>query len=198
MHRGYVKLWRKIKDSFIWEDPEALKLWLHLLMEANYQDREHIFNGKVEKIKRGELICGRHSLESQLGINESKIYRLLNIMEKEQLIEQRKTNVFTLISIVKYQDYQSNEQQNEQPANNQRTTSEQPVNTPKEVISINNTLKNKTFSPPSVEEVKDYLLEKNITSIDPIKFVAHYESTGWVRGKNKIKNWKACVYTWLK
>ncbi len=54
------------------------------------------------------------------------------------------------------------------------------------------------FTPPTVDEVKDYLLEKNITSIDPIKFVAHYESTGWVRGKNKIKNWKACVYTWLK
>jgi len=53
------------------------------------------------------------------------------------------------------------------------------------------------FTPPSVEEVKQYCQErKNI--IDPQSFVDHYEANGWIRGKTKIKDWKACIRTWEK
>ena len=51
------------------------------------------------------------------------------------------------------------------------------------------------FTPPTVEEVKKYCEERG-NSVDPVKFVNHYESIGWMRGKNKIKNWKSCVITW--
>ena len=198
MHRGYIKLWRKTKDSFIWEDSEILKIWIHLLMEANHENKEHIFNGKVEKIKRGSLICGRISLSNELGIHESKIYRSLAILEKEQLIEQQKTNLYTIVSIVKYNKYQSNEQQTEQPANNQRTTSEQPANTPKALRSINKNLK-EVCTKPTVEEIQNYCLERN-NGIDPKYFFDKNEGIGWVVGKNKtpMKDWKAVIRTWEK
>lgn len=32
--------------------------------------------------------------------------------------------------------------------------------------------------------------------LDGQKFIDHYEANGWMRGKNKIKDWKACVRTW--
>ena len=54
--------------------------------------------------------------------------------------------------------------------------------------------KNK-FIPPTIEEVETFCKERE-NNIDPVKFVAHYTATGWMRGKNKIKNWKACVVTW--
>ena len=138
MHRGYIKLWRKVEDSFLMLDSEAFHLWFVLLMLANHQDKEHLFNAQKVIIKRGQLISGRHSLSDRTSINESKVYRLLELFEHEQLIEQQKNNRYSIISILNYNEYQSNEQQNEQPVNNQRTTSEQPVNTPKELISIKN------------------------------------------------------------
>ena len=52
------------------------------------------------------------------------------------------------------------------------------------------------FEKPTIESIKKYLQEKNITSVDAEKFFYHYESNGWMRGKNKIKPWKACVNTW--
>lgn len=58
--------------------------------------------------------------------------------------------------------------------------------------------KERNFVPPTIEEVRSFITEKGIVGVDPIKFVAHYETTGWMRGKNKIKNWKACIYTWVK
>ena len=52
------------------------------------------------------------------------------------------------------------------------------------------------FSPPTVEDVQGYCLERN-NGIDPHRFVDFYEANGWTQGKGKpIKDWKAAVRTW--
>jgi hypothetical protein len=51
------------------------------------------------------------------------------------------------------------------------------------------------FTPPTLQEVTDYCKERG-TGVNPQKFLDHYEANGWMRGKNKIKSWKACVRTW--
>jgi len=53
----------------------------------------------------------------------------------------------------------------------------------------------KVFVPPDVSEVAAYCKERG-NGIDPQQFVDHYEANGWMRGKTKVKNWKACVRTW--
>lgn len=53
----------------------------------------------------------------------------------------------------------------------------------------------KRFVPPTVEEVAQYIAEKGYT-FDAETFVAFYESKGWVVGKAKMKDWKACCRTW--
>lgn len=51
------------------------------------------------------------------------------------------------------------------------------------------------FTPPTLQEVILYCRERQ-NIVDPNKFINHYEANGWMRGKNKIKDWKACVRTW--
>lgn len=53
------------------------------------------------------------------------------------------------------------------------------------------------FVPPTVEEVSAYCRERE-NSVDAQSFVDHYQANGWMRGKNKIRDWKACVRTWEK
>ena len=55
----------------------------------------------------------------------------------------------------------------------------------------------KRFIPPQLHEVSQYCIERN-NGIDAQKFIDHYSTNGWMRGKNKIKDWKACVRTWEK
>ena len=51
------------------------------------------------------------------------------------------------------------------------------------------------FKKPTLDEVKNYcILRKN--NIEAESFIDFYESKGWQIGKNKMKNWKACVRTW--
>lgn len=55
----------------------------------------------------------------------------------------------------------------------------------------------KAFVKPTVEEVAAYCKERN-NGIDAEAFVAHYESNGWLVGKNPMKNWHMAVITWEK
>jgi hypothetical protein len=56
-------------------------------------------------------------------------------------------------------------------------------------------LTKKQFIPPSVEEVLAYCQQRG-NAVDADAFVAYYQSVGWMRGKNAIRDWQACVRTW--
>ena len=55
--------------------------------------------------------------------------------------------------------------------------------------------KDRVNIPPTLEEVSAYCEERH-NNIDPQVFIDFYESKGWYVGKNKMKDWKACVRTW--
>lgn len=125
---------RSIKcKAFYSKDSEKVHLWVHLLLSANWKEKEEILGGKPIICNPGQFTTGRKQLSMQTGISESKIERLLTYFEKiEQQIEQQKTSTNRLISVLNWDKFQSNEQQDEQQVNNDRTTSEQQVNTLKE------------------------------------------------------------------
>ena len=64
--------------------------------------------------------------------------------------------------------------------------------------SIDNNIKvgkRTNFKPPTLREVEDYCKERG-NNVNPQRFIDFYESKGWMVGKNKMKDWKACVRTW--
>ena len=48
---------------------------------------------------------------------------------------------------------------------------------------------------PTLEEVSAYCKERG-GIINPEAWLAHYESNGWMVGKNHMKDWKKAVITW--
>ena len=57
--------------------------------------------------------------------------------------------------------------------------------------------KPKRFTPPSLEDVQAYCLERN-NNVDAERFIDYYQSNGWMVGRNKMKDWKSAVRTWEK
>ena len=51
------------------------------------------------------------------------------------------------------------------------------------------------FTPPTLEEVKAYCLERG-NNVDAQRFIDYYTANGWKVGKNSMKDWKAAVRTW--
>jgi hypothetical protein len=58
-------------------------------------------------------------------------------------------------------------------------------------------IRKKVFVKPTIEEVMAYCDERK-NDVNPISWYNHYEATGWMIGKNKMKDWKAAVRTWEK
>ena len=54
----------------------------------------------------------------------------------------------------------------------------------------------KIFKPPTLKEVQDYI-DQNNYQVDPEDFINFYTSKDWMIGKNKMKDWKAAVRTWV-
>ena len=66
----------------------------------------------------------------------------------------------------------------------------------KNVIEIETTTtKEKKFVKPSLEEIKNYCLERK-NKIDAERFFDYYESKGWKVGKAPMKDWQAAIRTW--
>lgn len=59
----------------------------------------------------------------------------------------------------------------------------------------------KRFKPPNAEEVAAYMAEINYPALvqeESETFIDHYTGNGWMRGKNKVKDWKSVVRTWKR
>jgi hypothetical protein len=129
---SFIKIDRDILSSYCFANANHLKIWLWLLVKANYKKafvplKIGIGYTTVE-VNRGQLLFGRHKAEEELGIDGSLIYRVLNKFEELGQINIVSNNQYSIITICKYDTYQSYDKDDEQPLNNQRTSNEQPMN----------------------------------------------------------------------
>lgn len=206
---GYFKVYRKITESQVFAHQTALKIWIWCLAKASYRERYvNLKSGKGEisvKIKAGEFLFGRFRAEEELSIDGSTIYKWIQRFASKEysMITIKSNNQYSIISICNWEDYQQDISDSvatkEQPMSNQVTAKEQPSNTNKKDKNIKESIedRSKKFTPPSVEEISAFILEKNY-KIDAEYFHAHYTSNGWKVGKSSMKDWHAAVVTWVK
>lgn len=55
----------------------------------------------------------------------------------------------------------------------------------------------KRFVKPTLKELRDYIFEEGINAEAEAIF-DYYEANGWNVGKNKMKDWRACVRNWAR
>lgn len=187
---GFITLSRKLQKNNLWLSEVFTRgqAWVDLLMLANYADGFIIVRGVQVDIKRGQCGWSENRLAERWRWSRGKVRRFLKLLEGERQVVQQKSKITSIISITKYEEYQS--------ADNRRTTDGTTDGTLRTKDNKKNN-KTYTFKPPKVEEVKAYCEERK-NSVNPEIFVDFYTASNWMRGKNKIKDWKACVRTWEK
>ena len=67
-----------------------------------------------------------------------------------------------------------------------------------ETETENKVKRSKKFTPPTLEEVKEYCKQRG-SHIDPEVFWSTYDSQGWIKKNGlSIQNWKSTIITWEK
>jgi hypothetical protein len=201
-HRGYVLVWRKLKDSFIFSDSETLHVWIYILLHANWKEKEILLENKKEIIKRGEFITSQVKISEKTGINRIKVNRILKVLKNEQLIEQQTTNRFTRIKVINYDKYQKTEQQTEQQVNSKRTANEQQVNTTNNNKNYNNYKKKKRGKHSSINDLQEKDFEEIARKYGvKKKFVTEKfdDLNNYCKSKGKrYKNYKRALMNFVK
>lgn len=126
MASGYVKTYRSLTEWEWYTDSNTKSLFIHCLLKANHTDRN--YQGML--VERGSFLTGRKKLAQELGLSEQQIRTSIKRLKSTNEITTTSTNEGTLITVVKWGDYQVSEdnanQQNNQPTN-QQLTNDQPA-----------------------------------------------------------------------
>lgn len=117
MHRGYVKLWRRLLASELWTQEKFTRgqAWVDLILLANHKPGSIRVRGARVSVARGQLGYSELSLAKRWKWSRGKVRRFMSELASNpiQQIEQQKTSLTSLISIVNYDQYQGDGQRTE-------------------------------------------------------------------------------------
>lgn len=111
MAYGWISIHRKIQDNLIWNDKPFNRgaAWIDLLLLANHEDRQVLFNGNAIRVKRGEKITSLRQLSERWGWSITKVKKFLNLLSDEKMISYKSDSKKTVYNIVNYEVYQDSE-----------------------------------------------------------------------------------------
>lgn len=129
---GYALLHRKIMDVPFYKDAEAAHLWVHLILKAKHTPEYVMTDAGEILVGRGKLLGGRNSLAFETGLKPDRVQYLLRKFKKLGMIDWVSHGKFSVFSVEKYDDYQSNFV----PADYQQITTSKPAIS----MSVSNTV----------------------------------------------------------
>ena len=212
---GWIKLHRKIQDHwlFSFSEPDKALAFIDLVLSASFDNGTVMIKGRTYHIKRGQFLVAQTTLQKRWKWSQNKVKRFLNLLKNERMVDIETDERASIITICNYSDYQGGERAVERPNERagertvERATDEQSndikrskeLQEGKEVKKKDNSQQADRFTPPTVNQVDEYMQSICKGSYDEAeKFVNFYESKGWLVGKVKMKSWQAAVRNWVK
>lgn len=187
---GFIYLHRSMLEWEWYKDANTCRLFLHCLLRANWKPCK--WHGI--SLDPGQFATSLQTLADETGLTVSKARTSLNHLQKTGELTSKSQGRIRIITVKNWDQYQvlDKKMTAKSQQNDVKIATDEEINK-KEKINI----KNRTFTPPTVEEVREYCLDKGyMDRVNPNKFVDFYESKGWMIGKNKMKDWRAAVRNW--
>lgn len=210
MAYGWVSIHRSILDNSLWTKERFTRgqAWVDLILNANHKENTVWIKGSTIQVKRGEQIRSKVTLSKTWGWNERTVTKFLKTLENEGMITQKSTNQTTHITICKYNDFQDVSVNSTEQSTEQHTSRVQSRVQTNNNVNNGNKVNNKdygakappknAFTPPNINQVNEYLLERNASEVDGQQFIDHHQARGWVlSNRQKMKDWKAGLRTWI-
>lgn len=125
MDNGFIKIHRNLNEWGWKKDPKMVAFWMHLLVNANWKDGHYMGH----KICAGDIVVGRKALSHETGLSEREIRTCIDKLKMTGEVTSKTTNRFTILTIVKWEEYQDKREQATSRASSKRPTSDQQATT---------------------------------------------------------------------
>ena len=110
--KGYIKLYRKVRDNWKWPGIEKkrqpyslIEAWEDLIMEACYKPATRLLEGRLFHLKRGEQIASIRYLARRWNWKRHKTLIFLEKLQHEKEIVRKTAQGMGHITICKYDHY---------------------------------------------------------------------------------------------
>lgn len=103
MDNGFITLQRKITKWEWYDDIPTCRLFIHLLLVVNHEDRE--WHGIT--IRRGQKLTSYEKLAKETGLSVRSVRTAINHLKSTGEVTCKSTHRYTLVTVEKYDDYQS-------------------------------------------------------------------------------------------
>ena len=128
MEKGWISLHRKIQENPIWTINQPFdyrSAWIDLLMLANHEDKEVVFDYKPIMVKRGQILTSVRKLGERWKWGKERTLKYFRLLEQLEMVTKDSTNRRTLLTIENYGKYQDDRDTDEDtPRPTNRTLSD--------------------------------------------------------------------------
>jgi ribosomal protein L16/L10AE len=137
MDNGWIKLYRKSIDSRVFQNEGLWKVWTWCLLKANHKEQwVSITTGKGTNeilVKPGQFIFGRKTAAKELRMAESSVRNRIEKLKNTQKLDIKTDTHCSIISIINWESYQTEEIREDTQKDRQRTGKGQAKDTNKNV-----------------------------------------------------------------
>ena len=205
----WIKSFRKILNSEVFQNPDLLQLWIYCLHKAGHTERwVKVKTGRgytQVKLLPGQFIFGSHQAGDDLKQSWSSTYKRLQKLKKMKNVVTQKASHYSVVTICNWHLYQNELGNGGNPHGNPSGNPRKTNNKDKNEIQGQEEEKETPLSPsrrfvqPTIEELKEYAEEIGFTSFDAEYFYDYQEARGWVLSNGKkMRDWKATVRYWKR
>ncbi|HCX2390305.1 TPA: DnaD domain-containing protein [Staphylococcus aureus] len=124
---GWISIDRSIQNHWLFKEKRTFskfEAWIYLLMEANHSKAKVPIGNQIVTVERGQRLTSILTLSDLFNWSRFKVKTFLDLLESDGMLEVKTTSKYTLITIVNYDFYQS-EQGRNQHQNDIKPTSKQ-------------------------------------------------------------------------
>ncbi|HGZ9239139.1 TPA: DnaD domain protein [Staphylococcus aureus] len=124
---GWISIDRSIQNHWLFKEKRTFskfEVWIYLLMEANHSKAKVPIGNQIVTVERGQRLTSILTLSDLFNWSRFKVKTFLDLLESDGMLEVKTTSKYTLITIVNYDFYQS-EQGRNQHQNDIKPTSKQ-------------------------------------------------------------------------
>lgn len=132
MH-GWIKLHRELLKSDIFQNEKLLKVFMYCLLKATHTEYTAKVGRQAVDLKPGQFVYGRKKAALELDMKESTVRDYMKILKNDNTLAMNSTNKYTVVTIVKWGEYQNDQEDLRQQKDNKRTAEGQQKDTYKNV-----------------------------------------------------------------
>lgn len=160
MADGWIKLHRCLMNKAIFDNEKLLKVFIWCLLKASRKEREQAVGLQKVLLAPGQFIYGRNRASQELNMPGTTIHRYMTYLKDNRTIDIKPNNKFSVVTVVNWGFYQSQEEEVDSKTDNKRTTNGQQMDTNKNSKNSKNVnkdiIREFTSNENLIQTIKDF------------------------------------------